>query len=386
MRASERRHTFEFVNGLRGLAALQVVALHYCASFLPFFARVAGPAHYGIEAKLAYSPVFFLIDGYSAVYLFFLMSGFVLTPSFIGSSAGVPQQIAKRFTRLYIPVVGAVALSLALTLLLPSAKDFAAQQSHSGWVQALFENPLTVLSVFREFALNSMLVSYQGTSIFERLFSLTSIAESLDAPLWTIHIEFWGSVLTIFVCAAYQKLPRSFFWLLFLLLLTLTGTSQFSLFLVGFAIFAASDWLLKRERRIYLAAGVALIAIAIVTSSSMHEEAQKPLLRELSVTALFIGVIFLGARRRLLETGPLLWLGRISFSLYLVHFPILFTVTFLVFRVLITHLSYGIAVLGASSIMLPITLAVAHYFEKFVDHAAIAMSRGIAFRSRAQTR
>jgi peptidoglycan/LPS O-acetylase OafA/YrhL len=364
MCTGERRHTFEFVNGLRGLAALQVVALHYCASFLPFFARVAGPAHYSIETKLAYSPVFFLIDGYSAVYLFFLMSGFVLTPSFIGSSAGVPQQIAKRFTRLYIPVIGAVALSLALTFLLPSAKDFAAQQSHSGWVLALFENPLTVPSVFREFVLNSMLVSYQGTSIFERLFSLTSITESLDAPLWTIHIEFWGSALTIFVCAAYQKLPRSVFWLLFLLLLVCTGTSQFSLFLVGFAIFAARDWLLKRDGGIYLAAGVTLIAIAIVASSSMHEATQKPLLRELSVTAIFIGVIFLGARRRLLESGLLLWLGRISFSLYLVHFPILFTATLLVFKVLAIHLSYGASVLSAGAIMLPITPAVAHYFER----------------------
>ncbi|MFL9870943.1 acyltransferase family protein [Paraburkholderia megapolitana] len=211
LRTGERRHTFEFVNGLRGLAALQVVALHYCSSFLPFFARAEGPVHYGIEATLSNSPAFFLIDGYSAVYLFFLMSGFVLAPSFIGSDAGGPRHVAKRFTRLYIPIAAALMLGLALAVFLPSAKDFTAQQSNSGWVRGLFENPLTPLSVLREFALNSMLVSYQETSIFARGLHLTSIAQSLDAPLWTIHIEFWGSILTILVCAVYRQLPGRLF-------------------------------------------------------------------------------------------------------------------------------------------------------------------------------
>ncbi|MGH8783407.1 acyltransferase family protein [Paraburkholderia sp.] len=403
MRTGERRHTFEFVNGLRGLAAFQVVALHYCSSFLPFFAKAEGPAHYGIEAKLSYSPAFFLIDGYSAVYLFFLMSGFVLAPSFISSDAGIVRQVANRFTRLYVPVAGALALALALSVLLPSAKDFVAQESHSGWVRALFENPLTLPSVLREFVLNSMLISYQGTSIFDRVLHLTSITQALDPPLWTIHIEFWGSILIILVCIAYRQLPKRLFWFLFALLLVCFGASYFSLFLAGFAISAARERLLKCDGRIYQAVGIAMIVIAVVVSSTVHPQwfgqilavigkismaqVQGPhvVQRELCTILLFLGVILLGVHRRWLETPGLLWLGRISFSLYLVHFPLLFTGTFLVFKVLAAHLPYGVAMLIASAIMLPITLAVAHYFEKYVDRAAIGTSRGIAFRFRTQT-
>ena len=123
MRNGERRHTFEFINGLRGLAALQVVLLHYCSSFLPRLARAAQFAHYDLETRLDHSPAFFLIDGYSAVYLFFVMSGFVLAPSFLTSNSGIGMQTAKRFTRLYLPVVGALAFALLLILFLPSAKE-----------------------------------------------------------------------------------------------------------------------------------------------------------------------------------------------------------------------------------------------------------------------
>src|ERR1700733_14751765 len=107
----ERRHTFEFINGLRGLAALQGVLFHYCSSFLPMFARAGQFAHYSFETKFGYSPAFFPIDGFSAVYLFFLMSGFVLAPSFLKADSGIVLQVAKRCTRLYIPVAGALVLA-----------------------------------------------------------------------------------------------------------------------------------------------------------------------------------------------------------------------------------------------------------------------------------
>lgn len=33
-----QKEQFEFINGIRGLAALQVVLLHFCAIFFPAFA------------------------------------------------------------------------------------------------------------------------------------------------------------------------------------------------------------------------------------------------------------------------------------------------------------------------------------------------------------
>jgi peptidoglycan/LPS O-acetylase OafA/YrhL len=98
---------------------------------------------------------------------------------------------------------------------------------------------------------------------------------------------------------------------------------------------------------------------------------------QLCTIVLFVGVVILGQRRSWLEGKIILWLGQISFSLYLVHFPILFTGTFIVFKALSAHLSYGFAALSTSVIMIPITFATAHYFEKYIDRGAIAISRHI---------
>ena len=59
-----------YLEGLRGIAAMQVVLLHFVTGFLPNTAQHAWP------------PLRVLFDGHTAVYVFFLISGAVLTPSF----------------------------------------------------------------------------------------------------------------------------------------------------------------------------------------------------------------------------------------------------------------------------------------------------------------
>src|ERR1700729_1822593 len=73
----------QFLEGLRGIAAVQVVMLHFVTGFLPDTAEHAIP------------PLPAPWDGHTAVYVFFLISGAVLTPSFARGGSW-PRQIAKR--------------------------------------------------------------------------------------------------------------------------------------------------------------------------------------------------------------------------------------------------------------------------------------------------
>jgi uncharacterized membrane protein YcfT len=70
-----------YLESIRGLAALQVLLLHFFAAFAPdlVFALPAGAA---VAAAIHLSPLYFLYDGYSAVYIFFALSGYVLSRSF----------------------------------------------------------------------------------------------------------------------------------------------------------------------------------------------------------------------------------------------------------------------------------------------------------------
>ena len=87
----------QYLEGLRGIAAVQVVLLHFVTGFLPDTAEHAAP------------PLQVLWDGHTAVYVFFLISGAVLTPSFARGGPW-PRQVAKRLVRLGLPIAAAAII------------------------------------------------------------------------------------------------------------------------------------------------------------------------------------------------------------------------------------------------------------------------------------
>src|SRR6476620_400751 len=91
----------EYLEGLRGVAAMQVLLLHFFTGFLPETASRVWP------------PFNLALDGHTAVYVFFLISGTVLTPSFARPGSLVAK-MARRVVRLGIPVAAAAAIATAL--------------------------------------------------------------------------------------------------------------------------------------------------------------------------------------------------------------------------------------------------------------------------------
>jgi peptidoglycan/LPS O-acetylase OafA/YrhL len=88
-----------YLESIRGLAALQVLLLHFLAAFAPNFV-FALPAGAAIAGYIHLSPLYFLYDGYSAVYIFFVLSGYVLTRSFERNLARPSSQVLARIVRL----------------------------------------------------------------------------------------------------------------------------------------------------------------------------------------------------------------------------------------------------------------------------------------------
>jgi len=91
---------------------------------------------------------------------------------------------------------------------------------------------------------------------------------------------------------------------------------------------------------------------------------------------IFAGVMILPFAQRLLSSRFCQFLGRYSFSLYLVHFPVLFTVTCAVV-VRAQGLQHGRAALSIAAGLL-LTICLAWLFERYVDAPATRLSRRIA--------
>jgi peptidoglycan/LPS O-acetylase OafA/YrhL len=68
------------------------------------------------------------------------------------------------------------------------------------------------------------------------------------------------------------------------------------------------------------------------------------------------------------------WLGRMSFPIYLLHWPVMMTIGSMVF-LLASPLGQHAAAIAALLAGLLVTLPLAILFERFVDQPAIALSR-----------
>mgnify|MGYP006276608717 CR=1 FL=1 len=70
-----------YLDIIRGLACLQVLLLHIAEAFFPALATEK-ITDFTIGGLVHGSPLYLIYDGYTGVFIFFLLSGYVLTPSF----------------------------------------------------------------------------------------------------------------------------------------------------------------------------------------------------------------------------------------------------------------------------------------------------------------
>src|SRR4030081_1398302 len=150
-----------YLESIRGLAALQVLLLHFLAAFAPdlVFSLPAGAA---VAGYIHLSPLYFLYDGYSAVYIFFALSGYVLTRSFERNLAQPSSQILARVIRLGLPALAATLVAAAVMLMFGRPNVEAGALSGSAWFASQWHADLSILSVIRDGVLNALFLSYRG--------------------------------------------------------------------------------------------------------------------------------------------------------------------------------------------------------------------------------
>jgi peptidoglycan/LPS O-acetylase OafA/YrhL len=367
----------EYLEGLRGVAAIQVVLLHFVSAFLPD------------QVDHAFPPLRVLFDGHTAVYVFFLISGAVLTQSF---ARGGPLlgQAAKRLVRLGVPVIAAAVLALVLIALLPQAHRQAAALSGSAWLAMDSSAAPTLPHLLREATLDSLLLGYREYTVFAPIADQLPLLEhALNAPSWSLHLELYGSLL---VLALVRLRLRSATLHHVALVLCVVGFGSHPMFLfvighlcgtrlsraacpilgasligLGFVMSASKDWALLETMR------TAIIHVSLAAAPSLFQWQS-----QLAAVALFLGVSLSPTARAVLAHRICVHLGRLSFGIYLVHFPILFTLGCAGFITLAQTLAYPVAVSITFALFAATVLVAATSFERFVDRPAIRLSRLVA--------
>ncbi|MDE2583019.1 MAG: acyltransferase [Rhodospirillales bacterium] len=389
-----------FLDGLRGIAAMQVVLLHYTSAFLPVMAMAGTVPWYpaampGWPAAVARSPLIFLINGYSAVYIFFLMSGYVLR----GGFARVDRfaiGIGRRLIRLGLPTAAAVMLAGALLALDQSAHRTAGMLSGSTqWLAVLMAQTPHLGEVLREAWLNSVVTGYRETTALPPLrhvFALPSVLGAFDTPTWTLNVELAGSLLCLGL-SFIERRSKKLLLVATLALAAVYGADQLFLFVIGYLLAGLPPRTPGRLAYERVAQGAAVCALVTgillcrltapapvlwlrIVLHFQHPPDPFHFTNQIGAVLIFLGVLNLPAIQRSLTTRVPHFLGRISFPLYLLHFPIMATLGCSVFIAVQPALGNVVGGGVALAVGLAVTLPAAWVFERWVDRTAVRLSHG----------
>ena len=324
------------LDGLRGLAALAVVSYH-CLLLAPtvWQQMVGNPVRNSVQWVLAYTPVRIVWAGGEAVWVFFVLSGFVLVRPYLdGRRVHAGRYYVRRAIRLYVPFFGSFAVAVFLRWIQTEPTG-----DPNGWL-FVHQFPTAARDAFRT------------------LFLFAGDTTTLNDVWWSLRWEVWFSALLPLVVIAarrwrHRAVPVA---LGCLVVIGLSDAGVTVLHLVGFghenpalylpmfglgvALAMAEERVRRllegRSRRTILgctvAAGaaltstVAILALVQLTgvSATVAWGFAGPIGTAGAAALVALALCGPGLRDHL-ASRPLVWLGERSYTLYLIHEPILVT-------------------------------------------------------------
>jgi peptidoglycan/LPS O-acetylase OafA/YrhL len=306
------------LDSARGIAALVVVFHHAACAFAPLLVHDR------------YAPwLRILFQGAFPVRFFFVLSGFVLSLSYFrsGRVAVLRSAAVRRFFRLAVPVAAAVCLAYVLFDLGLYFNAVAGVAQHQ-------PDRLRWLHHWYLFAPSATDAAAEAGW---RAFFDYDTKHTYNNVLWTMGVEFRGSMFVFALVALIGGL-RNRAALYLVVGLVLRGLGHYHLidFLAGAAL---CDWYVNRglpageSDRTAFAAGLLMVAAGLIIGGSApaeietHKDFGGFISARLWLTAAAVlvvaGILRSTRLQAALTVRPLVLLGKMSFSLYLVHVPVI---------------------------------------------------------------
>ncbi len=294
------------LEGLRGIAALIVVLFHFIGSYYPVLVLPNSDYPNKLIEFIAKSPLNVFFNGLFSVSIFFVLSGFVLSYKFFKTeeAESIISTAFKRYIRLVIPVAFSILLIYILTKI------------DSENIYSIFRKP-NIFDALHEGFIGCFLTG----------------SNKYNPVVWTMYFELSGSFLVFGFCLIFCDKRNRIFGYLFLMII-FWGTHYFS-FLTGVLL---SD--LNISYGNYIKSNlikVVLLLIALFIGSYPTLFDQKTIsttiysfiyfnltknyiiYHSLGATLLLMVLVNSDNLNKLFSSRFFVFLGKISFSMYLIH-------------------------------------------------------------------
>jgi peptidoglycan/LPS O-acetylase OafA/YrhL len=367
----DARHHIDELQSLRGVAALIVAISHMSLIYvLPPGTRIVLDS---------------IFNAHASVIVFFVLSGYVLTGSLLRrglSWSGIEGFYVGRLFRLFPALWVASAISALCLLVCP---ELSIHPVPNGWF-TLYLHPFP--------------------SGLELMLAALAIDKSLIMPVWTIFIELMGSALMPLIVTLAVLKTRLFSGILFVMgwaayLLAYAPHRLNSLayifdFMLG-AWLASRKWTFPSGRSLPKLLGAACVLVFFRSMCftlrdghivPFHFGYDDPLPMVVESIAAFFLIGILASehgRIRLLRSSSAISLGNVSYSLYLIHFPVTILTAKILSRIFSDQTSSATATASLMAVALVVSLGLAFLMYRFIEVPSIAFGKRVS-KQRGSTR
>ena len=322
------REKLDYIDGLKGIGALMVYLCHFVFAFY-YAAYTLLPEHVntktGVELWIGKTPLNFFYNGNGAVCLFLVFSGFVLCLSYFRTRdrARLKAGAFKRYFRL-MPVILAVniLIFILMRLGLYQNSETAAFTKSIPWFQGF----------------NQFEPSFWGMLYESLIGCFVRGSNDYNGVLWTIPYLFWGALLVYL--AAYLVGENRLRYITYgvMILVSLKTDIYFAGIFLGFVLcdfFSTQKRVIRVYRRFQVCPLlVFLLGFYLTSYPSIGTELPGTIYGFLPAAYTVIyhiagavlltgGVLGCDWLQGFFSQKPFLYLGEISYSLYLLHFPVI---------------------------------------------------------------
>lgn len=343
------------VDGLRGVACLMVVLSHLALIFFPGLHDPSMINNNQVINFLFNSSFPFIYSGTAAVYIFFTLSGFILSHAFMNGKdvlENATSMVTKRYFRLAIPAI--CSCIFCFIVLTNNTSDTGML---STWIQAYKVDNSSLLNAI-----------YSGA-----VSAFFGEGSAYNPVLWTMKIELIGSFITYFTCLTLIKSQKKWIIILSFALMIFTATLPqkekygYIAFLFGIFIYFSNINLKITTSALLILIGIYAGGVHYGSSPYIYtiyysrfflngEESNAYILFNfISGVIITLSVLTNYTLKNLFSNKVFVYMGKVSFSVYLFHLPFLLTFTVWLFNLLYS-LNFGYAASALSAALLSIFL------------------------------
>jgi peptidoglycan/LPS O-acetylase OafA/YrhL len=361
-----------YIEAVRGLAALLVVFTHFMMAFYPSAAYGAKyQAHGEWEKLFIQTPLSILLQGEFAVCLFFVLSGYVLSLPYFGPGSRDNNHLLAASIKRPFRLGGMVIFSeLVAFALLYSFGFYNVEVSKVSFSNPwLYDNGSPIRSSLGQFLLDITTSPFAKGTLY-------------NSPLWTIQLELYGSFLVFGLLLLFRK--SAWRVLVYIAALVYFRNELYQAFIIGIIFCDVHQTGPKLVTRLKMPILIwPLLMAGLLAASYPHYAADGlagtmyghwPRLHGIGggysmigATLIFAALLLNPALQEILSKPLFAFCGRISFSVYAMHFLLLGSFTSWLFLRLNGTLNYDISCIVCAAVSLASLLVIAYMVTRCVD-------------------